>query len=207
MDQDDISYPGRFASQIARLSSDPSLDLVAVRAITISARDEFVGFFPSPLVHEEICSRPWRGFHLAHPTWMGRIEWFRKHRYRIPESYLSDDQELLLRSYRESRFACVDDLQFAYRIRDRIRLRKHLKIHWTMMSFQVATFARRRQYGFILRSALVCCLRVGRDAWRSLAQALPAPAASRIPRGEAEAASQGWERVKGSLAGPVVADP
>jgi len=199
MDQDDISYPGRFASQVARLSRDPSLDLVAVRAIKISARNELVGFFPSPLRHAEICSRPWRGFYLAHPTWMGRIEWFRKYRYGIPESYLSDDQELLLRSYRESTFACVDEIQFAYRIRDRIRLKKHLRIHWTVMSFQVATFTRRRQFGFALRSAVIYCLRVGRDAWRSLTQALALRPAARIPRGEGEAAIGEWERLKGTL--------
>jgi hypothetical protein len=31
--------------------------------------------------HEELCRHPRRGFLLYHPTWMGRIEWFRRHPY------------------------------------------------------------------------------------------------------------------------------
>ncbi len=199
MDQDDVSYPGRFASQLARFQGDPGLDLLAVRAITISDSCEFVGFFPSPLSHEAICSAPWRGFHLPHPTWMGRIGWFRKHRYRIPESYLSDDQELLLRSYRSSRFACVDEIQFAYRIRDRIRLGKHLRIRWTVLRFQAAAFIGARQYGYVLRAGTVFCLRIALDARTSLGQALFPRVPGSNPRAEATEASRQWEDLKAVL--------
>lgn len=170
MDQDDFSYPGRFSRQVATLRARPELDLLAVRAITISPANELLGVFPSPLTHEEICSRPWRGFYLPHPTWMGRIEWFRRFRYRIPESYQSDDQELLLRSYRESTFCCVDEVLFAYRIRDRIRLGPSLRTRWAVLRIQAAGFARSRRFGYVGLSLAVFALRVAKDAWTFLWQ-------------------------------------
>src|SRR6266498_5557216 len=68
-----------------------------------------------PISHVEICARPWNGFYLPHPTWMGRIEWFRRHRYTIPDVVRAEDQDLLLRTYDSSRFACVDEILFGYR--------------------------------------------------------------------------------------------
>jgi glycosyltransferase involved in cell wall biosynthesis len=195
MDQDDVSFPGRFASQVAHLEGHPKVDLVAVRAITISPGNELVGVFPSPLTHAEICSSPWRGFYLPHPTWMGRIEWFRRHRYRIPESYLSDDQELLLRSYRESTFACVDEVQFAYRVRDRIRLGTRLRTRWAVLRLQAASFAESREYGFMLRAVALYLLRICHDAWTCLFRS---PAGRRPSRKAMPYAAQ-WERVRRTL--------
>lgn len=42
MDQDDVSYPERFARQLAALQNDPELDLVATRAITIDENDHAI---------------------------------------------------------------------------------------------------------------------------------------------------------------------
>jgi glycosyltransferase involved in cell wall biosynthesis len=182
MDGDDISYPERFSSQVAMLLGDPELDLVAVRAVTISARDELIGEFPAPLDHARICARPWMGFHFPHPTWMGRIEWFRRHRYRSPHFYFPEDQELLLRSYRNSTFACVDEAQFAYRLRDRIRLAKVLRTRATLLRLQVSIFAARREPGFLLRSCAVFVLKVARDLWRSMLGKPPGPRSAERPQ-------------------------
>jgi glycosyltransferase involved in cell wall biosynthesis len=199
MDQDDISYPGRFGSQVAFLRGRPEVDVVAVRAIRITPRNEFAGHFPSPLCHAEICARPWSGFYFPHPTWMGRIEWFRRFRYRIPESYRSDDQELLLRSYRASTFACVDEIQFAYRIPDRIRLGKRLKVRWTIVGLQVARFSRDGPLGYALRAAAVFVARVASDLWRSAVQAIGPGAAGRDAPLSADPAARHWEEVRASF--------
>ena len=53
---------------------------------------------------------------------MGRIEWFRRWRYE-ESAWLAQDQELLLRSYRLSRFANLPQVLLGYR-RERISLRK-----------------------------------------------------------------------------------
>ncbi len=145
MDQDDVSYPQRFDFQVRALKNDPDLDLVAVRAITISNNNTFTGWFPMPFSREKICAYPWRGFYLPHPTWMGKISWFRKHRYAIPGPYCCEDQELLLRSYDKSRFEIITKPLFAYRLRDSVNWNKLLKTRLTVLWVQLLHFIEKRQ--------------------------------------------------------------
>lgn len=148
MDQDDVSYPERLARQIEALQNDPRLDLVAVRSITIDENNAMTGLFPYALTHNEICVRPWRGFYFPHPTWLGRIEWFRKHRYTVPGPYFCEDQEMLLRSYQESRFGTLDEILFAYRIRSKVNWRKIARTRRTVFVTQLRHFASMNQWHF-----------------------------------------------------------
>lgn len=114
MDGDDFCYPERLARQVAFLERRPDIDLLGCGAIVFNSDGRAVGKLPLRLEHAEICARPWAGFYLAHPTWMGRLDWFRKHPYS--ESALrAQDQDLLLRTYRQSRFASLPDTLLAYR--------------------------------------------------------------------------------------------
>ena len=115
MDQDDIAYPGRLEAQVRYLECHPDVDLLGTRTILFRNDGSVIGLSPLRQTHEEICAAPWRGFFLPHPTWMGRIEWFRRHRYRIPEPVRAEDQDLLLRSYSKSRFACLPEVLLGYR--------------------------------------------------------------------------------------------
>src|SRR6266704_83682 len=115
MDQDDVAYPSRLERQIEFLDRNPNVDLAGTKAIVFRDEGHPVGLFPFRATHAEICARPWNGFRLPHPTWMGRIEWFRRHRYTIPEVVRAEDQDLLLRAYDSSRFACIDEILFGYR--------------------------------------------------------------------------------------------
>ena len=115
MDQDDIAYPERLETQVKFLETHPDIDLVATRTLLFRDDGSAIGLSPLRRTHEEICATPWRGFFLPHPTWMGRIEWFRRHRYRIPEVVRAEDQDLLLRSYRTSCFACLPEVLLGYR--------------------------------------------------------------------------------------------
>jgi glycosyltransferase involved in cell wall biosynthesis len=115
MDHDDIAYPGRLEAQVKFLEQHPDVDLVATRTLLFRNDGSVIGLSPLRRTHDEICATPWRGFFLPHPTWMGRIEWFRRHRYRIPEVARAEDQDLLLRSYRASRFACLPEVFLGYR--------------------------------------------------------------------------------------------
>ena len=152
MDQDDVSYPERFTRQMALLKSHPELDVVAVRVATISDDNELIGSLPGRLDHNEICNRPWQGFYLPHPTWMGRLAWFRAHRYACPGPYFCEDQELLLRSHATSRFATVDQVLFAYRVRGRINWKKQSKTRWTLFNIQLHYFIDTRQFYFAVLS-------------------------------------------------------
>jgi len=115
MDADDIAYPQRLARQAAFLDANSAIDLVASRAILFDNDGTATGLFPFPgNDHAAICAWPWRGFVFAHPTWMGRTAWFRRHPYS-EQALKAQDQELLLRSYQDSRFAVIDEILLGYR--------------------------------------------------------------------------------------------
>jgi len=162
MDQDDVSYPERFAQQLRALDDDPALDLVATRAVTIDENNALRTLFPYALTHHDLCARPWRGFHLPHPTWMGRIEWFRKHRYAQPGPFFCEDQELLLRSYPDSRFATVDAILFAYRVRGGANPLKLARTRRTVRDLQVRQFRARGQWHL---AALALLVYLARRTW------------------------------------------
>lgn len=168
MDQDDVSYPARLMRQVAVLEANHDLDLVAVRAITIDESNKASGMFPSAVTHDDICAKPWRGFYFPHPTWMGRMEWFRKHRYAVPGPYFCEDQELLLRSYRTSRFGTIDETLFAYRIRTRTDPNKTARIRRTVLNVQLRYFASHNLWHFALLSVAVFAARVLGDLSRRL---------------------------------------
>lgn len=114
MDGDDISYPGRLALQVRYLEQRPDVDLLGGGVLTFGRGGRLLGLRKAPTTHEIICRRPWRGFYLTHPTWIGRIAWFRKHLYR-PDALRCEDQELLLRTHESSRFAAVPEIVLGYR--------------------------------------------------------------------------------------------
>jgi glycosyltransferase involved in cell wall biosynthesis len=170
MDHDDVSYPERLARQVAVLEQDTVIDLVAVRCVAIDADNELAGVLPCALAHKDICARPWQGFYLPHPTWMGRIEWFRRHRYATPGPFFCEDQELLLRSYRGSRFATVPEVLFAYRVRSRIDWLKSIRTRKTLAGVQLRHFLGERRFGFAILAVLAFAARIAVDSLNALLQ-------------------------------------
>jgi glycosyltransferase involved in cell wall biosynthesis len=122
LDADDIAYPERLQRQVDFLLHHESVDLLGAGAMVFDKDGSAIGLFPVHTGHAEICRHPWSGFYLAHPTWMGRIAWFRRHRYR-PEMTRAQDQDLLLRTYRSSTFACLPETLGGYR-QETLSLRK-----------------------------------------------------------------------------------
>ncbi|HIJ39809.1 MAG TPA: glycosyltransferase family 2 protein [Deltaproteobacteria bacterium] len=113
MDCGDLAYPERLAKQAAYLETHPGIDLLASRIIIFAEGGRVIGTYTFKQTHREISSRPTSGFYFAHPTWMGRTEWFRQHPYRV-DMNKSQDQELLLRTYRSSCFACLPHILLGY---------------------------------------------------------------------------------------------
>ena len=141
MDQDDVSYPERLMLQVRALQNDPQLDLVAARTVTIDETDKIIGMFPFAATHEKICARPWRGFFFPHPAWMGRLKWFRLHRYADPAPYFCEDQELLLRTFQQSRFFVLDEVLLGYRIRFSVNWIKLARTRRALLSVQLKFFS------------------------------------------------------------------
>ncbi len=167
MDQDDVSYPQRFEQQLQRLQSDPDLDLVAVQAVTISGTNKILGMLPWDDRQEEISAKPWRGFYLPHPTWMGKLSWFRKHRYAFPGPYFCEDQELLLRAYDKSHFDLIREPLFAYRLRDGFDIGKLVKTRASVLVVQLHHFIKKGQWRFAALSALTFFGRLAVDLFRT----------------------------------------
>jgi glycosyltransferase involved in cell wall biosynthesis len=162
MDADDVCFPDRFARQVARLNAESALDLVGCRALIFDNSGVATGLFPHRLSHEALCAQPWNGFYLAHPSWMGRSNWFRRHRYRSPELVRSQDQELLLRAYTDSRFAVLDEILLGYRMGP-VALRNILLSRRCFLGAQIGRFAQRRQWGNLLLAVLATGVKLPRD--------------------------------------------
>lgn len=154
MDADDISFPSRLSKQVALLEKFSNIDLVATRSLVIDSNNNVLGILPYAPEHSEIISKPWRGINMPHPTWMGRTEWFRSNKYQIPASYLSEDQELLLRASKSSQYVTINEILFAYRIRDYVDSKKLSKTRSAVLKFQFRYFYSRREYLNIFMSLL-----------------------------------------------------
>jgi glycosyltransferase involved in cell wall biosynthesis len=114
MDADDIAYPDRLAQQMTFLLDHQEVDLCGGGAMVFGKHGRPLWRFSPPTDHGEIIGFLFLGFPLLHPAWMGRIEWFRRWRYD-ENTRVAQDQELLLRSYRNSRFANLSQIVLGYR--------------------------------------------------------------------------------------------
>lgn len=154
MDQDDISHPERLGRQLEFLESHPEVDVVGARCLLINGQSQPLGVLLFPTEHEQICRRPWRSILLPHPTWMGKVEWFRRNRYRSPGPYFCEDQELLLRTHRAARFALLQDCCLAYRVRGPIARGKLFRTRATLAALQVGNFMRHGELLSALKSVV-----------------------------------------------------
>lgn len=151
MDGDDISHQKRISEQVKFLANNPDCDLVATRANTIDIKNQVIGELPYKLTHREICEKPWLGFYMAHPTWMGKAQWFKKFKYS-EKTYFCEDQELLLRSHETSRFETLNQTLLDYRVYSNINLIKHFKTRVSMFVFQTQYFFSKNAFANLLMS-------------------------------------------------------
>jgi glycosyltransferase involved in cell wall biosynthesis len=166
MDADDLCFPERFARQVRFLDAHRDIDLLGCRAVAF--RDGVaIGLLPFAATHEEICARPWTHIHLPHPTWMGRTQWFRRHRYAVPEVRRAEDQDLLLRTHRSSRFACLPDVLLAYR-QGRFDVRRNLLARRQLFAAQRRDFAHHREWPRFARSAANAAVKIAADTVAAL---------------------------------------
>jgi len=122
MDADDIAYPQRLELQLDYLLAHPEVDLVGAQVLIFDDQGHASGKREFPEHHEAVAAKPWSGFRIAHPAFMGRLQWFR--RFPYDEGLLkAQDQDLLLRACPTSRFANVPTILLGYR-QDRITLKK-----------------------------------------------------------------------------------
>jgi glycosyltransferase involved in cell wall biosynthesis len=143
MDADDVSYPERFAKQIAFLMSHPEIDLVGCQMLVF-------GEDGSPLGQRRLA--------LEHGEIVARGEWFRKNRYDV-NAIRYEDVELLYRACGSSRFANLPEILYGYREMGS-GFSKRLKTRMGRVRYLKATASR----SMYLRSAFT-------EGWKMLADA------------------------------------
>lgn len=163
MDSDDISLPERLELQLKALENDNSIDLLAARSKIINKIGREIGELPFRLSHEEICATPWKGFYMAHPSWMGKAEWFKKYRYTVPAPYLCEDQDLLLRSFSHSKFANLNKVLFLYRKNSKINFKKLVRTRLALLSCQYKFFIGGKKYIPFFLAFLITLGRIIKD--------------------------------------------
>ncbi len=161
MDADDIAFPERLARQTAFLDAHPDVDLVASSIVFFRNDGTLFGVASPPARHEAICRTPWQGFHLFHPTWMGRTAWFRAHPYRSDADGV-EDQVLLYGAFRESRFAGIPEVLLGYR-EDRRSFRRvfrRRRLFWRKIAAQACRSGR---WGDACRLSLIQPAKIAAD--------------------------------------------
>lgn len=162
MDADDVAFPERFREQVRYLEDHPEVDLLGAKAIVFRSADDVIGLLPFQADHAQICARPCRGIPLAHPTWMGKADWFRQHRYRRPEVLRAEDQELLLRAAPASRYACLDKVLLGYR-QHPFALGKVLLARRQLLAAQLSLFVQRGQWSKACCAVVMSALKMAVD--------------------------------------------
>jgi glycosyltransferase involved in cell wall biosynthesis len=152
MDGDDVAYPRRFEYQVGYLEQHPNVNLVGAWVMVFGQDGAALGKRTGPETHAQICGRPVAGFPIVHPTYVGHMGWFRRHRYN-EKMAKSQDQELLLRSYRSSRFANVPEILLGYR-EERIYLKKILTARRFLTHALVRQFSLQGRADLVVRSVL-----------------------------------------------------
>ncbi len=175
MDHDDLCHPERFARQIAFLVEHPEVDLLATSCITMDECERLIGALPSAVNHADICRRPWKGFYMAHPSWMGRTEWFRRNVYQNPAPYCCEDQELLLRAHYFSCYHTLPEYLLVYRIRTHTAWKKQFRTRVAMGNMKIRHFLDREELVNALLSGLMELARIGYDGWNEIRHRLSLP--------------------------------
>jgi glycosyltransferase involved in cell wall biosynthesis len=150
MDADDIAFLDRFEKQVAFLEANQTVDLVASSVLVFRDDGSIDGVIEVKESHEDICKNPWRGFYFPHPTWMGKLSWFKRH------SYLSvadgvEDQLLLYSTFHNSHFAGINDVLLGYREDSRSfkKMFKRRVIFWRELSLTAIRYGNFKDFFMI----------------------------------------------------------
>jgi glycosyltransferase involved in cell wall biosynthesis len=152
MDGDDVAYPSRLERQVLFLEKHLDIDLLGTWVMVFKEDGQALGKRMGPENHKTIIAKPIAGFPIAHPTYMGRLTWFQRYKYRN-EALLCEDQDLLLRSHHHSRFANYPEILLGYREKQ-ISLKKIILSRKSWVQSLSYEFKRKGEYGLFLRGAL-----------------------------------------------------
>lgn len=125
MDADDIMHFERIEKQILFLQKNTSIDVIGSSYYVLDQNNQIVGF-------RKVNSKPQnvndilKNGCFAHPSVMGKIEWFRNNKYDGSWERM-EDLELWLRAFPNSQFGNIDEPLIFYRVFGIPVLTKYIK--------------------------------------------------------------------------------
>lgn len=125
MDGDDLMFPNRVEEQLKFMQNHPEIDVCGSKAVVIGDKNEILGMRGTAKSPQNIKDVFLYG-RFIHPTVMGKIEWFRKWRYRENMSGC-EDLDLWIRSYDESNFSNMEEPLLFYRDPMTFKLKTFIK--------------------------------------------------------------------------------
>jgi glycosyltransferase involved in cell wall biosynthesis len=156
MDHDDICFLDRLDEQFKFLEANNQYDLVASNCLLINRNNDLIGVLYENIDKKHYGKGILSTFPYPHPTWMGKVSWFKKYHYtEKPEPYLCEDQELLLRSYNYSKIMRLDSILLAYRIDNKKSITIQNKRYFTLLKFQIPALIKSRNFSLIFFSIAV----------------------------------------------------
>ena len=109
-DADDIMFPDRIMTQLMAFNNYQDLDIVSSSAVIIDEKNKVTGIRKS----SSKLITPLIGVPFIHPTIMGRISWFKMHKYK--DGYIrAEDFELWLRTQHNLKFKTLEEPLIFYR--------------------------------------------------------------------------------------------
>lgn len=141
IDTNDSAYRQRLERQLVNLQEHPDVGPVCAWGLVFGVDGILHSHRMNAEHHEAIRARTDHGFQPSHLTRLGRTAFFRKYRYQ-PTARLSEDADVLLLAYRDSRFATIPEALLRYREEQR-RFRKLLIARWSSTCSVMREFERR----------------------------------------------------------------
>lgn len=155
MDQDDVAHPDRLLFQLEFLKKNSRINLVGSQYVIIDQHNICIAETTGKSSHSDIICRPWHEIRIAHPTWFGKTSWFREYGYKYPASFLSEDQELLLRAKDTSQYFVMPDYLLAYRVGRVVQFNKKFKTRLSLLKVHITHFYMKKERLNLIMSFLV----------------------------------------------------
>lgn len=114
MDADDIMVPYRLEKQVNYLEKHKDVNVVGSLAVIIDEKSEVIAkvIKNAPQSIQQVVKS---GGYFIHPTVMGHLDWFKKHKYDIEINRI-EDFELWVRTFESSNFYILEDNMLFYRV-------------------------------------------------------------------------------------------
>lgn len=153
MDADDIMLPWRLKEQVEYLLNNPNVDVIGGGAFIIDDENNIIGKRVSAHGFQLTYDMWESGHSFMHPTVFGKIEFFRKFKYR-KDLIGVEDMDLWFRASRESIMFYIPELVMCYREPLSLKLKTYL-----FRQKQTRQFLRKQD----VRSSIGCYNRVKRQ--------------------------------------------